>query len=54
MKYEPRGVTCREAVNECDVPETCTGDSSQVSWGNYKEYDLRVDGGGVGDSIVTF
>ncbi|XP_034271957.1 disintegrin and metalloproteinase domain-containing protein 11 isoform X5 [Pantherophis guttatus] len=28
-KYEPRGVTCREAVNECDVPETCTGDSSQ-------------------------
>lgn len=31
MKYEPRGVTCREAVNECDVPETCTGDSSQVS-----------------------
>ncbi|KAF7236571.1 Disintegrin and metalloproteinase domain-containing protein 11 [Varanus komodoensis] len=28
-KYEPRGVTCREAVNECDIPETCTGDSSQ-------------------------
>ncbi|KAM9656156.1 disintegrin and metalloproteinase domain-containing protein 11 isoform 4-T4 [Morphnus guianensis] len=31
-KYEPRGVSCREAVNECDIPESCTGDSSQVSW----------------------
>ncbi|TNN03521.1 hypothetical protein fugu_000550 [Takifugu bimaculatus] len=29
-KYELRGVTCRESVNECDIPETCTGDSSQV------------------------
>lgn len=29
-KYEPRGVSCREAVNECDIAETCTGDSSQV------------------------
>ncbi|KAM6238756.1 disintegrin and metalloproteinase domain-containing protein 11 isoform 2-T2 [Porphyrio hochstetteri] len=28
-KYEPRGVSCREAVNECDIPESCTGDSSQ-------------------------
>ncbi|XP_067412344.1 disintegrin and metalloproteinase domain-containing protein 11 [Emydura macquarii macquarii] len=28
-KYEPRGASCREAVNECDIPETCTGDSSQ-------------------------
>uniref|UniRef100_A0A3Q2XH49 ADAM metallopeptidase domain 11 n=1 Tax=Hippocampus comes TaxID=109280 RepID=A0A3Q2XH49_HIPCM len=25
-----RGVVCREAVNDCDIPETCTGDSSQV------------------------
>ncbi|VTJ67177.1 Hypothetical predicted protein [Marmota monax] len=30
MGYEPRGVSCREAVNECDIAETCTGDSSQV------------------------
>uniref|UniRef100_A0A8C2ZUF3 ADAM metallopeptidase domain 11 n=1 Tax=Cyclopterus lumpus TaxID=8103 RepID=A0A8C2ZUF3_CYCLU len=28
-KYERRGVACREAVNDCDIPETCTGDSSQ-------------------------
>ncbi|XP_061079560.1 disintegrin and metalloproteinase domain-containing protein 11-like isoform X2 [Conger conger] len=28
-RYEQRGVVCREAVNECDVPETCAGDSSQ-------------------------
>ncbi|XP_078017855.1 disintegrin and metalloproteinase domain-containing protein 11-like isoform X1 [Epinephelus lanceolatus] len=28
-KYERRGVVCREAVNDCDIPETCTGDSSQ-------------------------
>ncbi|XP_053309543.1 disintegrin and metalloproteinase domain-containing protein 11 isoform X2 [Spea bombifrons] len=27
-KYEPRGTICREPVNECDVPETCLGDSS--------------------------
>uniref|UniRef100_A0A8C5D4L7 Disintegrin and metalloproteinase domain-containing protein 11-like n=1 Tax=Gouania willdenowi TaxID=441366 RepID=A0A8C5D4L7_GOUWI len=24
-----RGAVCREAVNDCDIPETCTGDSSQ-------------------------
>ncbi|XP_076000464.1 disintegrin and metalloproteinase domain-containing protein 11-like [Genypterus blacodes] len=28
-KYELRGAVCREAVNDCDIPETCTGDSSQ-------------------------
>uniref|UniRef100_A0A8C6V4W6 ADAM metallopeptidase domain 11 n=1 Tax=Neogobius melanostomus TaxID=47308 RepID=A0A8C6V4W6_9GOBI len=28
-KYELRGVVCRNAVNDCDIPETCTGDSSQ-------------------------
>lgn len=30
FQYELRGVVCREAVNDCDIPETCTGDSSQV------------------------
>ncbi|XP_035385324.1 disintegrin and metalloproteinase domain-containing protein 11-like isoform X2 [Electrophorus electricus] len=28
-KYEQRGVMCRDIVNDCDIPETCTGDSSQ-------------------------
>uniref|UniRef100_A0A8C7F6R2 ADAM metallopeptidase domain 11 n=1 Tax=Oncorhynchus kisutch TaxID=8019 RepID=A0A8C7F6R2_ONCKI len=28
-RYELRGVTCREVTNDCDVPETCPGDSSQ-------------------------
>uniref|UniRef100_A0A8C5B887 ADAM metallopeptidase domain 11 n=1 Tax=Gadus morhua TaxID=8049 RepID=A0A8C5B887_GADMO len=28
-RYELRGAVCREAVNDCDIPETCTGDSSQ-------------------------
>ncbi|XP_031723650.1 disintegrin and metalloproteinase domain-containing protein 11-like isoform X2 [Anarrhichthys ocellatus] len=28
-KYERRGVVCRETVNDCDIPESCTGDSSQ-------------------------
>lgn len=32
FQYEQRGVVCREAVNDCDIPETCTGDSSQVTW----------------------
>uniref|UniRef100_A0A671XKX9 ADAM metallopeptidase domain 11 n=1 Tax=Sparus aurata TaxID=8175 RepID=A0A671XKX9_SPAAU len=29
-KYERRGVVCRDAVNDCDIPETCTGDSRLV------------------------
>lgn len=29
-QYELRGVVCRDTVNDCDIPETCTGDSSQV------------------------
>uniref|UniRef100_A0A8C1VYY0 ADAM metallopeptidase domain 11 n=1 Tax=Cyprinus carpio TaxID=7962 RepID=A0A8C1VYY0_CYPCA len=29
LQYEQRGVICRDAVNGCDVPETCTGDSSK-------------------------
>ncbi|XP_072522708.1 disintegrin and metalloproteinase domain-containing protein 11 isoform X2 [Salminus brasiliensis] len=28
-RYEQRGIVCRDAVNDCDVPEMCTGDSSQ-------------------------
>lgn len=25
------GVVCRDAVNDCDIQESCTGNSSQVS-----------------------
>lgn len=31
FQYEQRGVVCRDAVNDCDIPETCPGDSSQVN-----------------------
>ncbi|XP_030638100.1 disintegrin and metalloproteinase domain-containing protein 23 [Chanos chanos] len=27
--FYPRGYTCRYAVNDCDISETCTGDSGQ-------------------------
>lgn len=33
IQYELRGVMCREAVNDCDIAETCTGDTSQVKKG---------------------
>ncbi|GCB73603.1 hypothetical protein scyTo_0002683 [Scyliorhinus torazame] len=35
-QYEPRGVICRQAVNDCDVAEICTGDSSQCPWNVHK------------------
>ncbi|XP_038635161.1 disintegrin and metalloproteinase domain-containing protein 11 isoform X2 [Scyliorhinus canicula] len=35
-QHEPRGVICRQAVNDCDVAETCTGDSSQCPWNVHK------------------
>ncbi|XP_039217513.1 disintegrin and metalloproteinase domain-containing protein 22 isoform X1 [Crotalus tigris] len=34
--FELKGVVCREAVNDCDIPETCKGDSSQCSPNLYK------------------
>lgn len=30
-QFYPRGYTCRYAVNDCDISETCSGDSGQVS-----------------------
>ncbi|XP_042635635.1 disintegrin and metalloproteinase domain-containing protein 22 isoform X15 [Catharus ustulatus] len=30
-RFEPAGVLCREAVNDCDIAENCTGNSSQCS-----------------------
>ncbi|XP_070584265.1 disintegrin and metalloproteinase domain-containing protein 22 [Erythrolamprus reginae] len=35
-QFELKGVVCREAVNDCDIPETCKGDSSQCSPNLYK------------------
>uniref|UniRef100_H3CY08 ADAM metallopeptidase domain 11 n=1 Tax=Tetraodon nigroviridis TaxID=99883 RepID=H3CY08_TETNG len=44
-KYELRGVTCREAANECDIPETCTGDSSQCPHNVHKLDGYTCDAG---------
>uniref|UniRef100_A0A8C4Y797 ADAM metallopeptidase domain 22 n=1 Tax=Gopherus evgoodei TaxID=1825980 RepID=A0A8C4Y797_9SAUR len=30
-KFESKGVVCRDAVNDCDIPENCSGNSSQCS-----------------------
>ncbi|XP_031795817.1 disintegrin and metalloproteinase domain-containing protein 22 isoform X6 [Sarcophilus harrisii] len=30
-KFQPMGTLCREAVNDCDIEETCTGNSSQCA-----------------------
>uniref|UniRef100_A0A8C8SCD5 ADAM metallopeptidase domain 22 n=1 Tax=Pelusios castaneus TaxID=367368 RepID=A0A8C8SCD5_9SAUR len=30
-QFESKGVVCRDAVNDCDIPEHCTGNSSQCS-----------------------
>ncbi|XP_077160295.1 disintegrin and metalloproteinase domain-containing protein 22 isoform X5 [Paroedura picta] len=30
-RFEEKGVVCREAVNDCDIPERCTGSSNQCS-----------------------
>uniref|UniRef100_A0A670J948 ADAM metallopeptidase domain 22 n=1 Tax=Podarcis muralis TaxID=64176 RepID=A0A670J948_PODMU len=33
-QFEAKGVVCREAVNDCDIAESCTGDSNQVKFEN--------------------
>uniref|UniRef100_A0A674N7R6 ADAM metallopeptidase domain 11 n=1 Tax=Takifugu rubripes TaxID=31033 RepID=A0A674N7R6_TAKRU len=38
-------VTCRESVNECDIPETCTGDSSQCPHNVHKLDGYMCDAG---------
>nr|XP_045016085.1 disintegrin and metalloproteinase domain-containing protein 22 isoform X4 [Jaculus jaculus] len=30
-KFQPMGTVCREAVNDCDIHETCSGNSSQCA-----------------------
>lgn len=44
-KYELRGVICREAVNDCDIPETCIGDSSQCPHNVHKLDGYMCDAG---------
>uniref|UniRef100_A0A6Q2XVH8 ADAM metallopeptidase domain 11 n=1 Tax=Esox lucius TaxID=8010 RepID=A0A6Q2XVH8_ESOLU len=40
-----RGVTCREVTNDCDVPEMCTGDSSQCPHNVHKLDGYMCDAG---------
>ncbi|XP_030629939.1 disintegrin and metalloproteinase domain-containing protein 11 [Chanos chanos] len=44
-RYEQRGVTCRDAVNDCDIPEMCTGDSSQCPHNVHKLDGYMCDTG---------
>ncbi|XP_028331614.1 disintegrin and metalloproteinase domain-containing protein 11-like isoform X2 [Gouania willdenowi] len=44
-KYELRGVRCRDAVNDCDIAETCTGDSSQCPHNVHKLDGYSCDAG---------
>ncbi|XP_034715971.1 disintegrin and metalloproteinase domain-containing protein 11 isoform X1 [Etheostoma cragini] len=44
-KYELRGVTCRDAVNDCDIPENCMGDSSQCPHNVHKLDGYMCDAG---------
>uniref|UniRef100_A0A6I8NCB4 ADAM metallopeptidase domain 22 n=1 Tax=Ornithorhynchus anatinus TaxID=9258 RepID=A0A6I8NCB4_ORNAN len=30
-KFQPKGTVCRDAVNDCDISETCTGNTSQCA-----------------------
>ncbi|XP_015225968.1 PREDICTED: disintegrin and metalloproteinase domain-containing protein 23 isoform X2 [Cyprinodon variegatus] len=43
----PRGYSCREAVNDCDISETCTGDSGQCPANLHKQdgYMCQVNQG---------
>ncbi|XP_049320671.1 disintegrin and metalloproteinase domain-containing protein 11 isoform X3 [Astyanax mexicanus] len=44
-RYEQRGIMCRDAVNDCDVPEMCTGDSSQCPPNVHKLDGYTCDAG---------
>uniref|UniRef100_A0A8C5GCI6 Disintegrin and metalloproteinase domain-containing protein 11-like n=1 Tax=Gouania willdenowi TaxID=441366 RepID=A0A8C5GCI6_GOUWI len=44
-KVSLRGVRCRDAVNDCDIAETCTGDSSQCPHNVHKLDGYSCDAG---------
>nr|XP_012635022.1 disintegrin and metalloproteinase domain-containing protein 22 isoform X5 [Microcebus murinus] len=43
-KFQPMGTVCREAVNDCDIRETCTGNSSQCAPNIHKMDGYSCDG----------
>ncbi|XP_035605892.2 disintegrin and metalloproteinase domain-containing protein 23-like isoform X1 [Oncorhynchus keta] len=45
--FYPRGYSCRYAVNDCDISETCSGDSGQCPPNLHKQdgYHCQVDQG---------
>ncbi|XP_031781121.1 zinc metalloproteinase-disintegrin-like NaMP isoform X4 [Nasonia vitripennis] len=47
-RLQPRGSICREAANECDLPEVCTGDVGHCPLDVYKKNGhICADGEGV-------
>ncbi|XP_042329042.1 disintegrin and metalloproteinase domain-containing protein 22 isoform X3 [Sceloporus undulatus] len=44
-QFEAKGVVCREAVNDCDISESCTGESDQCSPNLYKMDGYSCDSG---------
>ncbi|XP_074223619.1 disintegrin and metalloproteinase domain-containing protein 22 isoform X3 [Camelus bactrianus] len=43
-KFQPMGAVCREAVNDCDIRETCSGNSSQCAPNIHKMDGYSCDG----------
>ncbi|XP_014722097.2 disintegrin and metalloproteinase domain-containing protein 22 isoform X11 [Equus asinus] len=43
-KFQPVGTVCREAVNDCDIRETCSGNSSQCAPNIHKMDGYSCDG----------
>ncbi|XP_063099283.1 disintegrin and metalloproteinase domain-containing protein 22 isoform X3 [Cavia porcellus] len=43
-KFQPMGTVCREAVNDCDIRETCSGNSSQCAPNVHKMDGYQCDG----------
>ncbi|KFO29575.1 Disintegrin and metalloproteinase domain-containing protein 22 [Fukomys damarensis] len=42
-KFQPMGTVCREAVNDCDIRETCSGNSSQCAPNVHKMDGYQCD-----------